>query len=42
MPSSVQKSWNSPEVKLEPLSVMMLWGTPNLQVIDLKKFTAEV
>jgi hypothetical protein len=38
----MQKSWNSPAVKLEPLSVKMLWGTPNLRVIDLNKFTVEV
>jgi hypothetical protein len=38
----MQKSWNSPAVKLEPLSVMTLWGTPNLRVIDMNKFTVEV
>src|SRR5664279_3518670 len=29
-------------MKLEPLSVMMLWGTPNLQMIEWMKFTTHV
>src|ERR1044072_9101757 len=40
MPSSSQKFWNSAAVKFMPLSVMMLFGTPNLKMIDLIKFTA--
>src|ERR1044072_3300673 len=39
MPSSSQKFWNSAAVKFVPLSVMMLCGTPNLNIIDLMKFT---
>ena len=30
MPRPSQKSWNSSEMKFDPLSVMMLCGTPNL------------
>src|SRR3954469_12761707 len=40
MPSSSQKFWNSAAVKFVPFSVMMLWGTPNLKMIDLMKLTA--
>src|SRR4051812_3307594 len=39
MPSSSQKFWNSSTVKLVPLFVMMLCGTPNLKMIDLMKLT---
>src|ERR1041384_3594803 len=39
MPSSSQKFWNSAAVKFVPLSVMMLCGTPNLKMIDLRKLT---
>src|SRR3954470_114836 len=40
MPSSWQKLWNSFDEKFVPLSVMMLWGTPNWKMIDLMKLTA--
>src|SRR3954464_15714762 len=40
MPNSSQKFWNSAAVKLVPLSVMILCGTPNLKMIDLMKLTA--
>src|SRR3954470_24870741 len=40
MPSSWQKLWNSFVVKFVPLSVMMLWGTPNRKMIDSMKLTA--
>src|SRR3954471_8952960 len=39
MPSSSQKFWNSAALKVVPLSVMMLCGTPNLKMIDLIKLT---
>src|ERR1041385_3394510 len=39
MPSSWQKFWNSVAVKFVPLSVMMLWSTPNRKMIDLMKLT---
>jgi hypothetical protein len=42
MPSSLASSWNSPEVKLVPLSVMMLLGTPYRQVMDSKNLTTVV
>src|SRR4051812_879109 len=40
MPNSWQKLWNLFAVKFVPLSVMMLWGTPNPKMIDLMKLTA--
>src|SRR4051812_25937302 len=40
MPNSWQKFWNSAAVKVVPLSVMMLCGTPNLKMIDLMTLTA--
>src|SRR3954471_21427531 len=40
MPSSWQKLWNLFAVMFVPLSVMMLWGTPNRKMIDLMKLTA--
>src|ERR1041385_5500462 len=39
MPRSWQKFWNSVAVKFVPLSVMMLWGTPNPKMMDLMKLT---
>ena len=42
MQSSLQKFWNSSTVKLVPLSVMMLWGTPKRKMMDLMKFMAVV
>ena len=42
MPCSEQKSLNYSAVKFVPLSVMMLFGTPNLKMMDLMKFTAVV
>src|ERR1041385_6816588 len=40
MPRSWQKFWSSVALKFVPLSVMMLWGTPNLKMMDLMKLTA--
>src|SRR3954471_19353487 len=40
MPSSAQKFWNSVAVKFVSLSVIMLSGTPNLNMIDFMKLTA--
>src|ERR1043165_2378301 len=40
MPNSCWKLWNSFVVKFVPLSVKMLWGTPNRKMIDLMKLTA--
>jgi hypothetical protein len=42
MPSPLVNSLNSPEVKLVPLSVMMLLGTTYQQVMDSKNLTAVV
>src|SRR3954452_1049447 len=42
MPSFSQKTWNSSEAKLLPLSVRMLCETPKRQVMPLKNFTAVV
>ena len=39
---SLQKDRNSSAVKLVPLSVMMLLGTPKRYMIDLMKLTAVV
>src|SRR4051812_5133798 len=39
MPSSSQKFWNYDAVKFVPLSVMMLYGTPNLKMNYLMKLT---
>src|SRR4051812_46118497 len=42
MPSLSQKTWNSSDAKLLPLSVRMLCGTPKRQVTPLKNLTAVV
>src|ERR1041385_1749522 len=39
MPSSSQKFWNSAAMQFMPLSVMLLCGTPNLKMINLRKVT---
>ena len=40
MPWELQKSLNSSESKFDPLSVMMLCGTPYLNISSLMKLTA--
>jgi hypothetical protein len=41
MPRSLQYPWKAPLVNWDTLSVMILFGTPNLQMIDLMNLTAD-